>query len=155
MQMQTAGDIQKTGMVVVSDLVDDIKNIHPANKQDVGKRLANWALGENYGVQGQPYRHPEYESMKIEKSKVRITFRNVPGGLITRSEKIDCFEIAGADRKFVSATVKIDGKTVIVSAKDVKTPEAVRFSFSNDAIGNLFSTEGLPVAPFRTDKWEY
>lgn len=155
MQMQTAGDIQKTGMVVVSDLVDDIKNIHPANKQDVGRRLANWALGENYGVQGQPYRHPEYESMKIEKSKVRITFRNVPGGLITRSEKIDCFEIAGADRKFVSATVKIDGKTVIVSAKDVKTPEAVRFSFSNDAIGNLFSTEGLPVAPFRTDKWEY
>ena len=155
MQMQTVSDVPGTGMVVVSDLVDDVKNIHPANKQDVGKRLANWALGENYGVKGLAYKHPQYESMKIEKSKARITFINVPVGLQVKGDKINCFEIAGSDRKFVPANVKIDGKTVIVSAKEVKSPEAVRFSFSNDAIGNLFSTEGLPVAPFRTDNWEY
>ena len=74
---------------------------------------------------------------------------------MVRGDKIECFEIAGANRKFVPASVKVDGKTVIVSAKEVKSPEAVRFSFSNDAIGNLFSKEVLPVAPFRTDNWEY
>jgi len=154
MQMLTLNDIPEAGLVVVSDLVDNIKDIHPANKQDVGKRLANWALGENYGIQGLFYKHPQYESMKVEKSKVRITFSNVPDGLVVKGDKIGSFEISGEDKVFVPATVKIDGKTVLVSSKQVKTPAAVRFSFSNDAIGNLFSSEGLPVAPFRTDNWE-
>ena len=155
MQMQTMSDVPKTGMVVVSDLVDNIKDIHPANKQDVGKRLANWALGETYGIKEFAYRHPLYESMKIEKSKVRISFTNVPNGLIMHGKELKCFEIAGADRVFVPAIAKIDGKIVVVQAKGVTAPSAVRFSFSNDAMGNLFSSEGLPVAPFRTDKWEY
>ena len=155
MQMLTMSDIPKTGMVVVSDLVDDVKNIHPANKQDVGKRLANWALAETYGVKGIAYRHPAYESMRVEKSKVRISFRDASNGLIIKGDKLLHFEIAGPEKIFVPATAKIDGNTVIVSAKGVKTPEAVRFSFSNDAMGNLFSSEGLPVVPFRTDRWEY
>ena len=155
MQILTMSDIPKTGMVVVSDLVDDIKNIHPANKQDVGKRLANWALAETYGIKGLSYRHPLYESMKVEKSKVRISFSDVPNGLIQKGDDLKCFEIAGADKVFVPASAKIDGKTVVVWSKIIKNPEAVRFSFSNDAIGNLFSSEGLPVAPFRTDRWEY
>jgi sialate O-acetylesterase len=154
MQMHTM-TVPKTGMVVVSDLVDDVKNIHPANKQDVGKRLANWALAETYGVKGIVYKHPLYGSMKVEKSKIRISFLNVPNGLVMNGDELKCFEIAGADKVFVPAAAKIDGNTVIVSAKGIKTPEAVRFSFSNDAIGNLFSREGLPVAPFRTDNWEY
>jgi sialate O-acetylesterase len=154
MQMLTL-EVPKTGMVVVSDLVDDIKNIHPMNKQDVGKRLANWALGDTYGVKGIAYKHPIYESMKLEKSKVRISFLNVPNGLVMQDDELKHFEIAGADKVFVPAIAKIDGNTVLVSAKGIKTPEAVRFSFSNDAMGNLFSKEGLPVAPFRTDKWEY
>lgn len=155
MQMLTMNDIPKTGMVVVSDLVDDVKNIHPANKQDVGRRLANWALAETYGVKGLSYKHPQYESMKLEKSKIRISFSNVPTGLIQKGEDLKCFEIAGADKLFVPASAKIDGNTVVVWAKTIKTPEAVRFSFSNDAIGNIFSKEGLPVAPFRTDNWEF
>jgi len=154
MQMQTM-EVPKTGMVVVSDLVDDIKNIHPRNKQDVGKRLANWALAETYGIKGIVYKHPLYESMKAEKTKIRISFSNVPDGLIMKGEELKCFEIAGADKVFVPATARIDGNAVIVSAKGIKTPIAVRFSFSNDAVGNLFSKEGLPVAPFRTDSWEY
>jgi sialate O-acetylesterase len=154
-QMKTMYDVPKTGMIVVSDLVDDIKNIHPANKQDVGKRLANWALSETYGIKGIAYRFPMYESMKVEKSKIRISFQHVPNGLIVKGDEILHFEIAGADKVFVPATAKIDGSTVIVSAKGIKTPEAVRFSFSNDAMGNIFSKEGLPVAPFRTDSWEY
>lgn len=155
MQMQTAGDIPKTGMVVVSDLVDDVTDIHPSNKQDVGLRLANWALGEQYGIQGLSYKHPQYESMKIEKSRIRISFANVTAGLVVKGENLACFEIAGADKNFVPAEAKIDGNTVIVSAREVKSPVAVRFSFSNAAIGNLFSREGLPVAPFRTDNWDY
>lgn len=155
MQMKTMNDMPKTGMVVVSDLVDDIKNIHPANKQDVGKRLANWALSETYGIKGIAYKSPMYESMKAEKSKIRISFQNVPNGLIMNGNELKHFEIAGSDKVFVPATAKIDGSTVIVYAKGIKTPEAVRFSFSNDAMGNIFSKEGLPVAPFRTDSWEY
>ena len=153
MQMQSM-DIPKTGMVVVSDLVDDVKNIHPRNKQDVGKRLANWALAETYGVKNIVYKHPLYESMKVEKNKIRITFSNVSNGLTVKGDEIKCFEIAGADQVFKPAKVKIDGNTVIVWAKDLKAPVAVRFSFSNDAIGNIFSHEGLPVAPFRTDDWK-
>jgi sialate O-acetylesterase len=153
MQMQSL-DIPKTGMVVVSDLVDDVKNIHPINKQDVGMRLANWALSETYGVKGLIYKHPLYKSMNLEKSKIRISFENVSKGLKANGEEISCFEIAGEDRIFKPAKVKIDGNTVLVSSKEVKVPVAIRFSWSNDAIGNLFSQEGLPVAPFRTDDWK-
>jgi sialate O-acetylesterase len=142
-------------MVVVSDLVDDVKNIHPRNKQDVGKRLASWALAENYNVKGLIYKNPLYKSMNIEKNKVRIAFDNVITGLKSTGDEISCFEIAGSDKVFKPARVKIDGNTVLVSSKEVKTPVAVRFSFSNDGIGNLFSKEGLPVAPFRTDDWKY
>jgi sialate O-acetylesterase len=148
-------DIPKTGMVVVSDLVDNVKDIHPRNKQDVAKRLANWAMAETYNVKGLVYKHPLYQSMTLEKSKVRITFENVSNGLKATGGEITCFEIAGADQVFRPAKVKIDGNTVLVSSMEIKAPVAVRFSWSNDAIGNLFSKEGLPVAPFRTDDWKY
>jgi sialate O-acetylesterase len=154
MQMQSM-DIPKTGMVVVSDLVDDVKNIHPRNKQDVGKRLANWALAETYGVKDLIYKYPVYESMKVEKNRIRITFTNIINGLAAHGDEIRCFEISGADQVFMPAKAKIDGNTLLLWTKELKTPVAVRFSFSNDAIGNLFSKEGLPVAPFRTDNWKY
>jgi sialate O-acetylesterase len=153
-EMQTQSmDIPKTGMVVVSDLVDDVKNIHPRNKQDVGKRLADWALAETYGVKGLVYKHPVYESMSVEKNKIRISFANANNGLTVHGDNIVCFEIAGADKIFIPAKAKIEGSTVLVWAKELKTPVAVRFSYSNDAIGNLFGKEGLPVVPFRTDNW--
>jgi sialate O-acetylesterase len=154
MQRQTM-DVPKTGMVVVSDLVDNVKDIHPRNKQDVGKRLADLALSETYGVKGLIYKNPLYESMNLEKGKIRISFDNVGKGLKSGGDEIQSFEIAGADQVFKPAKVKIDGNTVVVWSKEIKTPVAVRFSFSNDAIGNLFSQEGLPVAPFRTDDWKY
>jgi len=151
-QMQSM-DIPKTGMVVVSDLVDNIKDIHPRNKQDVGKRLANWALGETYGMKDLVYRNPVYESMKIEKKGIRIMFANATKGLQLKGTEPAGLEIAGDDKVFYPAKIKIEGSTILVWAKEVKAPVAVRFSFSNDAIGNLFSQEGLPVAPFRTDNW--
>jgi sialate O-acetylesterase len=93
--------------------------------------------------------------MKVEKNKIRISFTNAPNGLEVHGNEPLTFEIAGSDQIFMPAKAKIEGNTVIVWAKELKTPVAVRFSFSNDAIGNLFSKEGLPVAPFRTDNWKY
>lgn len=152
-QTQTAA-YANTGMVVIWDLVDDVKNIHPKNKQAVGKRLANWALAKNYGRTDLIYRSPQYQSMQIEKSKIRIFFDSVSTGLTSPDKKIVGFTIAGTDGQFVPADVKIDGKSVLVSAKGVKKPAAVRFLFDNTSIGNLFTTEGLPIAPFRTDSFK-
>jgi len=145
--------IPKTGMVVISDLVEDVKDIHPKFKKPVGERLANLALSDTYGKKGIAYQSPLYKSMKVEKSKVRISFDYVLTGLISKGGEPTEFMIAGEDKKFYPAKVKIDGNTVVVSAKEVKTPVAVRFGWRNDAIPNLFSKEGLPVSVFRTDDW--
>ena len=141
-----------TGMVVISDLVDDVKNIHPIEKKEVALRLANYALAETYGVKGLVYKSPVYTSHEIEKGKVRISFENVPTGLMAKGGAPTEFYIAGVDNKFVPANAKIEGKTVVVSSKEVKEPVAVRFGFTNTSIPNLFSAEGLPVNLFRTDK---
>lgn len=141
-----------TGMVVISDLVSDVKNIHPVEKILVAERLARWALAETYHVEGLDYKSPIYKSHSIEKGKVRINFDNVPNGLMTKGGDATDFVIAGADNNFVSATVKIEGKTILVFNKDLKDPVTVRFGFNNIATPNLFSTEGLPVNIFRTDK---
>ncbi|HZK93915.1 MAG TPA: sialate O-acetylesterase [Prolixibacteraceae bacterium] len=146
--------IPKTGMVVVTDLVDDLSNIHPINKIDVASRLANLALSENYGKTGLAYKFPMYKSMKNEKEKIRIEFENANNGLISKDKVISEFFIAGENHQFLPATAKIDGNSVIVWNKTVKAPVAVRFGFSNTAIPNLFSKEGLPVNLFRTDSWE-
>ncbi|HMG90473.1 MAG TPA: sialate O-acetylesterase, partial [Chryseolinea sp.] len=146
-------EIPKTGMVVISDQVDNVKDIHPQFKKPVGERLANIALVETYGKTGIVYKNPLYQSMKVEKNKIRIQFQNVPSGLVTPGGELTEFQIAGEDHKFYPATAKIDGGTVVVSAKDVKAPVAVRFGWKNESIPNLFSKEGLPVSSFRTDDW--
>jgi sialate O-acetylesterase len=139
-------------MVVISDLVDDIKNIHPIEKIKVSERLANLALAETYGIKGLSYKNPMYKSYTIEKGKIRISFENVPTGLATKGGDATEFYIAGSDLKFLPAKARIEGNTVVVSNKEVKDPMAVRFGFTNTAIPNLFSSEGLPVNLFRTDK---
>lgn len=152
-QTQSASYPQ-TGMVVVSDLVDDIKNIHPNNKRDVGNRLANYALADTYGHTGIAYRSPQYQRMQIEGEKVRIFFDHSETGLISRGGAPEAFFIAGSDRKFLPAKATIDGSTVVVSNEQVNQPVAVRFGFSNTAMPNFFSKEGLPVNLFRTDQFE-
>lgn len=147
-----ASSYPNTGMVVISDLVDDVKNIHPVEKIKVSDRLANLALAETYGVKGLNYKNPSYKSHAIEKGKIRISFDNVPTGLATKGGEATEFYIAGSDLKFLPAKVKIEGNTVVVSNKEVKDPFAVRFGFTNTSIPNLFSSEGLPVNLFRTDK---
>jgi sialate O-acetylesterase len=146
-------EIPKTGMVVISDLVDNVKDIHPHYKKPVGERLANLALVDTYGKKGIVYQSPLYKSMKLEKSKIRISFDHVPSGLISKGGEPTEFMIAGEDQKFYPAKAKIEGGNVIVSAKEVKNPVAVRFGWKNSSIPNLFSKEGLPVSSFRTDDW--
>ena len=146
--------ISRTGMVVIHDLVDDVTNIHPVKKIEVAERLANLALADNYGVKGLIYKYPMYRGMIIEKNRIRILFDNLDNGLMASAKDLNEFYIAGADQKFLFASAKIEGKTVIVWNKAVKEPVAVRFGFSNTTIPNLFSKEGMPVNLFRTDNWE-
>jgi sialate O-acetylesterase len=145
--------VPNTGMVVISDLVDNIKDIHPRNKVDVGKRLANYALAETYKQNIGAYKSPAYQSMQVEKDKIRLSFSNVITGLKSTGKTPMQFLIAGDDQKFVPATAKIEGSTIVLSSKLVKAPVAARFCFDDTSMPDVFSAEGLPLAPFRTDKW--
>ncbi len=146
--------VPKTGMVVVHDLVDDVTDIHPKDKKDVGIRLANYALAEVYGKKDIPYKSPMYSSMEIEKDKIKINFDNADHGLVSKNGLPSDFYIAGDDKVFRRATVKIDGNSVIASNKEITRPVAVRFGFTNIAMPNLFNKEGLPANTFRTDDWD-
>ena len=145
--------IPNVGMSVTTDITGNLRDIHPRDKQNVGKRLALWALAKDYGRKI-VYSGPLYKSMVIEGKTIRLTFDSVGGGLVSRDGKaLSWFTIAGEDKKFVAATAKIDGKTVVVSCDAVARPAAVRFGWKNTAVPNLSNKEGLPASPFRTDKW--
>lgn len=148
-----AKTVPNTGMVVITDLVDNIKDIHPKDKLNVGKRLANYALAETYKQNVGAYKSPSYKSMQIEKGKVILSFNDVLTGLKCTGKTPALFLIAGDDQKFVPATAKIEGSTIALSSKLVKAPVAVRFCFDDTTMPDVFSNEGLPLAPFRTDKW--
>lgn len=145
--------VPNTGMVVTSDFVGDVKDIHPRNKFEVGKRLANWALNKNYGFDQIPVSGPIYKEMKVENGQIRILFDYAEEGLMMKGKELTHFEIAGEDGRFVAAQAKIDGHTVVVKAKTVKKPVAVRFALDNTAEPNLFNKSGLPASCFRTDNW--
>jgi sialate O-acetylesterase len=147
--------IPNTGMAVTTDLVDNIKDIHPQNKLDVGNRLALWAMAKTYGKKGVVYSGPLYKSMKVDGNKAVLSFAHVGGGLKSRDGKpLTGFEIAGDDGKFVPGEAVIDGENVVVSAKSVPNPTQVRFGWSNVANPNLSNKEGLPASPFRTKDWQ-
>jgi sialate O-acetylesterase len=129
-----------------------VKDIHPKNKLDVGKRLAAFALTETYKQNIGPYKSPAFQTMTVEKGKVRLTFDNAASGLKCTGKSPEKFLIAGDDKNFVPATAKIEGNAIVLSSKLVKTPVAVRFCFDDATMPDVFSTEGLPLAPFRTDR---
>jgi sialate O-acetylesterase len=152
-QAMTAKNVPNTGLAVTVD-IGDLKDIHPKNKQDVGRRLALWALAKVYG-KDIVYSGPLYKSMAVEGGKIRVQFDRVGGGLISRDGKpLTDFTIAGNDQKFVPATADIDGACVVVSSPDITAPVAVRFAWRDDTSPNLANKEGLPAGPFRTDSWK-
>jgi sialate O-acetylesterase len=142
--------MKNTGMIVTTDITN-LDDIHPRNKQDVGKRLALWALAKTYGKTNVVYSGPLYKSMKVEGNKIRIEFDHVGGGLKSRDGKpLSWFTIAGKDGDFVEANAVIDGKSVVVSSDKIAEPAAVRFGWNELAEPNLMNVEGLPAGPFRT-----
>jgi sialate O-acetylesterase len=153
-EAQTATlSVPHTGMAVTVD-ISNVADIHPRNKQDVGKRLALWALAKDYGKEGIVYSGPLYKSMKVEGNKIRLGFDHVGGGLVSRDGKpLSCFTIAGEDKNLVEAKAEIDGDAVVVSADAVAQPVAVRFGWHQEAEPNLSNKDGLPASPFRTDNW--
>lgn len=149
--------IPNTGMAVTTDL-GDWRDIHPRNKQEVGRRLALWALAKNYGHDNLVYSGPLYRQMKIEGNRIRLQFDCIGGGLKSRDGKpLNWFHIAGDDQTFVAAQAEIDGGTIVVSSPSVPHPVAVRFAWHMlpEPIPNLVNAEGLPASPFRTDDWPF
>jgi sialate O-acetylesterase len=152
-QTMTMKALKNVGMAVSID-IGETNDIHPSNKQDVGKRLAFWALDKTYGIKDVVYSGPIYKSMKIEGNKIRLFFDYLGDGLIAKSGKLKQFAIAGADKKFVWADAEIDGDSVIVYSDKVAEPAAVRYAWAMNPEGcNLYNKAGLPASPFRTDDW--
>jgi len=141
-----------TGMVVTSDLVDDASELHPPDKWDVAHRLVLLALSKTYGHGDLVCSGPVFKSVEIRGDKAVLSFDHVGGGLVKKGDMaLSAFVIAGADQKFVPANASIEGDKVIVSSPSVPNPVAVRFTWTESAVPNLFNAEGLPAAPFRTD----
>ena len=152
-QSRASRSIKNTGMVVTTDLVNDLNDIHPRDKQSVGHRLALLARSKTYGEKNVVAEGPVFKRMKIEGNKAILKFDYADGGLKSlNNESLTWFTIAGADGKFVAANATIVGDTVEVSADAVEKPAAVRFAWDESAQPNLFNQAGLPAEPFQTDK---
>lgn len=145
--------IPGTGLAVTID-IGDAADIHPRNKQEVGRRLALWALAETYGRRNQVYSGPLYRSMTIAGNEVVLDFVHAGSGLVSRGESLVGFAVAGKDRVFYAAQVRIVGNQLRVWSDHVEHPVAVRYGWANNPIVNLYNREGLPASPFRTDTWD-
>lgn len=153
-QEKTAKLLPNSQMVVITDLVDDINDIHPIQKRAVANRLAKIALNDHYHRRSdRDYISPQYAGHEVSGNTVTVWFDHLQGGLEVKGDEITELYIAGADRVFHPAIGQIQGSTLKVSSPKVKNPVAVRFGFTETAMPNLFNTLGLPVSPFRTDKW--
>lgn len=140
--------VPHTGMAVTTDIAH-LKDIHPKNKQDVGKRLALWALARNYGQKGLVYSGPLYLGHKIKGGQAQVSFTHTGTGLKSLDGKsLTHFEVAGADKKFVAAKAVISGEQVVVSSDKVTAPVHVRFGWHETAEPNFGNQAGLPASPF-------
>jgi len=150
-QLQTLS-LPGTGMAVTMD-IGNLTDIHPKHKQEVGRRLALWALAKDYG-RDVAYSGPLPQATVFEAGKARLTFTHAADGLATRDGKEPShFELAGADRIFHPATAAIDGDELVVASDQVAEPIAVRYAFASEAMPNLTNKQGLPASSFRTDNW--
>ncbi|CCH55264.1 protein of unknown function DUF303 acetylesterase putative [Fibrisoma limi BUZ 3] len=146
--------LPKTGMAVTSD-IGESNDIHPKNKQDVGKRLAAEAMRVAYGS-GNVSAGPSLDQMTVDGNRAVLTFKNVGSGLMVKDKYgyLKGFELAGADQKFYYAKAEVQGDKVVVYCDSVTTPVAVRYGWADDnGDVNLYNKEGFPAVPFRTDTW--
>jgi len=147
--------IPHTDMVVTTDLVDNVADIHPADKLEVGRRLAGLALSDTYGREGAFAHSPAFASMRVlPAGALELTFRDTDGMLGSSNGKpLGEFTVAGADGGFAPADVKIMGDKLVLQSALVSQPVAARFAWREDATPNLVNADGLPAMPFRTDSW--
>jgi sialate O-acetylesterase len=152
-QTMTMDRLANVGQAVIID-VGEGRDIHPRNKQTVGNRLARWALANDYGFDI-VYKSPTYQTMEKNGNKIFLNFDSVGNGLYSfDTRKPQGFAIAGADKKFVWANATIEGKNKVeVWSDKVSNPLAVRYAWANNPVCTMFSRDGLPMTPFRTDDW--
>jgi sialate O-acetylesterase len=143
--------VTNTGMAVIDD-IGEWNDVHPTNKEDVGKRLALAAQKVAYRDNNVVYSGPVYQSMCIVNNQIELTFTHTGGGLTAKNGDLKYFAIAGADGNFVWAKANIKGNKVIVYNNQLTNPVAVRYAWADNPDGaNLYNSEGLPASPFRTD----
>jgi sialate O-acetylesterase len=146
----TARTVGHSAIAVAND-IGEAKDIHPHNKQEVGRRLALAARGVAYG-ESVEYSGPVFKQMEVKGNQAVLHFDHLGGGLDAKGGPLAGFAVAGADGKFVWADAKVEGDTVVVSASGVDRPAAVRYAWANNpAKANLYNKAGLPAPPFRTD----
>lgn len=146
--------LPRTGQAVTIDIGNPL-DIHPRNKQDVGRRLALVAEALAYGKRVE-FSGPAYRAHTVRQNRVTVSFNHAGGGLATRigGDTTTCFAIAGADRRFLWARARIEGDKVVVWSPDIPQPVAVRYAWGNSPKNPcLYDRAGLPAAPFRTDSW--
>ena len=149
-QDYTTRALPNVGLALAID-IGDAADIHPRNKQDVGRRLALNALATAHG-QDIEFSGPVYKTKEVKGSAIRLTFDHLGGGLVAKgSEKLEGFAIAGEDGKYVWADATIDGDAILVSSPKVEKPANVRYAWADNPVCNLYNQAGLPAIPFRTD----
>jgi len=151
-QLEASHEFKNVGMAVTID-VGHPTNVHPSKKKPVGERLARLALAKTYGKAIVP-NGPLYKRSVVKGGEMAIDFENNKGMKASSGDVLIGFEIAGADKKFYTATAKVTGNYIKVSSPSVKAPVAVRYAWDNDPQCNLVNSDGIPASPFRTDKWK-
>jgi len=150
-EAQTAAlQLPHTEMISAID-IGESNNIHPSNKQEVGRRLARHALKQVYGKELGLVHGPRFAAAKRNGQEVRVTFAYAEGLRTTDGEAPLSFELAGRDGKFVAARASIDGDGIRVVAKSVSEPAFVRYAWKNDPKVNTVNAAGLPLEPFRAE----
>jgi sialate O-acetylesterase len=142
--------LPKTGMSVNIDIGEE-KGLHPKNKQEIGRRLSLWALGDVYNQKVAATSGPLPAGHEIRNGEIILSFRHTNGGLVAKDGELKGFIIAGEDRQWKPAKARIEGDKVIVSSPDVKQPSVVRYAWENFPACNLFNGAGLPASPFRQE----
>ncbi len=152
-QFKASTAMPNIGMASLMD-VGEAHNIHPADKEAAGERLAYLALAKTYNQKGFEYTGPILKKMTMEGSVVKLTFNHAKYGLTTFGKELVNFTIAGNNKRFYPAKAFITRKGITLISPSVEKPVAVRYAFENFVIGELFNNEGLPASSFRTDDWE-
>lgn len=152
-ELKATTAIPNIGMACIMDLGEK-ENIHPADKKTGSERLALLALAKTYGKTGFAFSGPVLKEMTVEGFVVKLTFDNAVNGLTSYGRELNCFEVAGSNKRFYPAKAFITSTGITLMSPEVPAPVAVRYAFKDFIVGDLFNTEGLPASSFRTDDWE-